>query len=836
MLHRFTFLFIFLCFSWSSAIAQTLVQGHITDARTKEPLPFANIVFTGTTIGVSSDFDGKFRLSSSERHDSISIFYLGYKKLILPIRPGQSQIMEIKMEEDAENLREVVITAGKKKFLNPAHAIIQKALEHKDKHNKTKLQAFEYEAYNKIELSLQRLPEQAANRKIMQQIQTVYDSIHRYTSDEGEALMPIFLLESISRYYYRTQPQLRREHILNTKLRGFGIEDGSFLSQVVGTSFQEYNFYQNWLNIVDKEFVSPLADGWKFYYEYELQDSLTVDGEYCYKIGVAPKREQDLAFYGTIWITKKEGALKQLDLQVLPKANLNFIDKIAISQQLIPTAAGPWLPAKTRVMMDVRRPGHKGNGSGIVAKFYSSVKDPVVNQPRELKFFENSLTVEAKAAQTKEEFWETNRHDTLTTEEKKVVQMIDSANSLPAVRRTIAFLKVLGTGHIRISPSLEIGPFPLFYTYNDIEKHRLGFGLRTSTSFSTKYRLSAFGAYGTGDNRLKYNFRAGRILSRRNWTTLTLQHSNDLQQVGLDADGFYDANQMFFAASRWGQFSLPYRYQQSGVSLQSDVARGATVRLSLNHNYFSPLYPFAYKLSDEPADLANSFSTSEVMVETRFTKGEAYLINDFTRVSSGTQLWPVLTLRYVYGVPELLSSDFEYHRVGMQLTQRVKMAFLGVSRYTIDAGKYMGTLPYPLLKVHLGNESLFYTTAAFNLMNVAEFASDTYASLRYNHYFEGFLLNRVPLVRKLKWRAVAHSSILWGKLSEANQSLVVSPDPADKNYSEPRSLGDTPYIEVGYGIENIFKFFRVDAFHRLTHLDQSHVRKFGVKMSITMAL
>ncbi len=822
-------------FILGAAVAQTEIKGKVTDAITKEPLPFANVLFTGTSIGVTTDFEGNFLLSHPQHFDSVTVSYIGYIKYTRAIKPGQSQVLEIKLLEDAGNLREVVITPGRKKIVNPAHAIIKNTLDNKSRNNKTSLTAYEYEAYNKIELNLQRLPDNITKRKIMQQVRVAYDSIMQYTSDDGEALTPIFLSESISRFYFRTKPQLQREHILHTNLRGFGVEDGSFLSQLVGSSFQEYNFYENWLNILDKEFVSPLADGWKLYYDYQLQDSLMLDGALTYKIAVAPKREQDLAFYGTIWITKKDYALKQLDLQVLPKANINFVHKIAISQQLSPTTAGAWLPIKTRVLLDVRNPGHKG---GLVAKFYSSQKNAVVNTPRETAYYANPLTVETKALQSNEAFWKTNRHDSLSYQEQKVVQMIDSANKMPSVRRSVALLKVLATGYVKIRPALEAGPFPHFYTYNNIEGHRLGFGLRTTAAFSSRYRFTASGAYGTSDNRFKYNLEAQRILSRSNWTMAKVYHNNDLEQVGLENDRMDGNNYFFYASSRWGQLQLPYRFQRTGLQLQTDVARGATVYFSLNHRYFAPLYPFNYRRSDNDIQsLESSFSTTEVQLETRLAKGETHLINDFDRISSSMQQWPVITLRYAYGIPNLLDSDFEYHRLGLHATQRLKLAFLGISRYTIEGGKYFGTLPYPLLRVHLGNQSPFYTSAAYNLMDLAEFASDTYASLRYIHYFEGFLLNRIPLLRKLKWRAIAHSSVLWGHLSEKNKEIVVpiSSEPTT-DYWQPRSLGNTPYIEVGYGIENIFKFFRVDAFHRLTHLERPEVRRFGVKVSMTIVL
>ncbi|EMR01169.1 TonB-linked outer membrane protein, SusC/RagA family [Cesiribacter andamanensis AMV16] len=814
--------------------AQTQVQGRITDGRSRDPLPFASILFKGTTIGVTADFEGNFRLSSPQGHDSIVVSYIGYKKRTIAIQPNQTQTLHIQLQEDAENMREVVIRPGRRREENPAHPIMRKVLEAKSRHNKTSLLAYEYEAYTKAELNLQRLPDDTQKKKLVRQVKAAYDSIYTYTSEEGEALMPVFLSESISRYYFRTRPELRREHILHTSLKGFGVEDGSLLSQLVGSSFQEYNFYENWLNILEKEFASPLADGWKLYYDYELQDSLLVEGRMCYKIGVSPKREQDLAFWGTLWITKKEYALQQLDLQVLPKANLNFVHKIAISQQLQPTAASGWLPAKTRVLIDMRRPGKEGGG--VVAKFYTSYKDPLVNQPRQPDFYANPLTVEARAPQASREFWSSNRHDSLSLEEEKIGQMIDSANQLPAVKRNIRLVKALATGYVKAGTRLEIGPYPLFYTFNDLEGHRLGAGLRTTTAFSAKYRLSAFAAYGTKDNRLKYNAQAERLLSRNSWTLLRLYHSSDVEQIGLDADEL-SSNSIFYASSRWGSLRLPYHYQRSGLGLQTDLSRGITAGISFDHRNFEPVFAFGYRTGDEPAVLATSFRTSEVRLNTRFSWGEAYLINDFERLSAGTQGWPVLSFGYAYGIPGLLGADFEYHRLALHATQRVKMAFLGVSRYTVEAGKYFGALPYPLLKVHLGNETAFYTSAAYGLMNVGEFASDSWASLRYIHYFEGFLLNRVPLIKKLKWRAIAHGSLLWGQLSKENQQLVAPLDPgAEGVLPPPRSLSDIPYVELGYGIENIFRVFRVDAFHRLTYLELPNARRFGLKVSMTLVL
>ena len=163
----------------------------------------------------------------------------------------------------------------------------------------------------------------------------------------------MFITESVSKVYYRDNPSLKYENILRSKINGVGVEDGTTVTQLVGSSFQEYNFYQNWLNILAKDFVSPIADGWRLYYEYDLMDSLYVGDDYCYRLDFFPKSPQDLAFTGSMWITKKEFALKQIDVGIGKQANLNFVEKIKIQQELEPTEEGAWLPVKNRVLVDV---------------------------------------------------------------------------------------------------------------------------------------------------------------------------------------------------------------------------------------------------------------------------------------------------------------------------------------------------------------------------------------------------------------------------------------------------------------------------------------------------
>ena len=264
--------------------------------------------------------------------------------------------------------------------------------------------------------------------------------------------------------------------------------------------------------------------------------------------------------------------------------------------------------------------------------------------------------------------------------------------------------------------------------------------------------------------------------------------------------------------------------------------RGWTQRVMLRTRHFEPInngYEFFYSLPSNDAIISDNFRVSEVIVETRIAFKEKFIQYDNTRVSLGTKGRPIITLRATIGVPEMLGSDFAYQKYDGSIEQDIRLGLLGRTNYKIAAGYVPSKVPYPLLETHLGNESVFFNGASYNLMNFFEFVSDTYVSLRLKHGFDGLILNRIPLMRKLKWRSFLTGNILYGSVRQENIDIIPSqhdPIPAFD------SLEDDPYVEVGYGVENILRFIRVDFIHRLTYLDRPDVNRFGVKVSVEFRL
>jgi hypothetical protein len=207
-------------------------------------------------------------------------------------------------------------------------------------------------------------------------------------------------------------------------------------------------------------------------------------------------------------------------------------------------------------------------------------------------------------------------------------------------------------------------------------------------------------------------------------------------------------------------------------------------------------------------------TATEIGFNTRFAYNEEFLSGEFDRISLGTK-YPVVSVNYTYGIPNVLGSEYSYHKLVLNYQHKIPMGILGTMRYQFEAGKIFGNAPYPLLEVHNGNETWGYSESAFNMMNILEFVSDEYISFKVRQHFDGLFLNKFPLIRKLKWREVATLTGVWGRLSDANRDLMLLP-------TFTSTLQDKPYLEFAAGIENVFKFLRFDVLWRMTYLDNEY--------------
>ncbi len=807
----------------------TKIKGRVVDAQNGQPVPFANVYFSKNISGTITDFDGFFTISSSYKVDSLEVSYVGYKSQKKPVKQGITQTINYSLEPDVVNLKEFVFYAGE----NPSWQILRNVVKNKDKNDKRALEAYDCDSYNRIEIDVNRLPDKLKSIGMLKKITATLDSVYPLRDDNGRQLIPLFISENFSRFYVKNNPEITKEVIKKTRIEGVGIEDGSYVSQFLGSSFQEYNFYRNWLNIFDKDFVSPIADGWRLYYDYYILDSVMVGRDSCYLLSVEPKNEKDLAFSGKMWITKKDFALKQIDVTISKSANLNFIKSIRIQQSLAKTELGPWLPEKTRITIDVSELGDKMPGFNV--KFNNSISNWVLNEPRPPSFYNVPIDLAPRNMEMNDNFWKQHRSDTLSRDERMSFKLIDTLTNIPVVKRLTWLGKFAATGYIRTS-KIDYGPALYTYSNNDVEGNRFRIGGRTNEYLSDRWYLRGYLAYGFRDQRFKYGIYGGYIFNRKQWTELIIGKKYDIDQVGIQSDELTE-NYIFLALTRFGTLSQPYLNDETAVRFRSQFGRGFTYSLTLMRNTFNPLYNFAYYRNDGiPGELGHSYINTTASFELHYARDERFVTDGNLRLSLGPIRAPAFTFQYTQGLNGPLGGDFNYKKVALTYEQNLRLGLLGTSNFKLTGAKVFDPVPYPILFNHIGNETIFFTTGAFSTMNYFEFVSDSYLSLRYQQYFGGFILNRVPLMNKLKWRLVGDANILWGHMSQGSKNLIPQVDENGNPVLQFQTLGPVPYIELGYGIENILKVIRIDAFHRITYLHNPNIHPFQVKISLQLIL
>ncbi|MBI3143330.1 MAG: carboxypeptidase-like regulatory domain-containing protein [Bacteroidetes bacterium] len=807
---------------------KTTVKGKVTDATTQEPIAFASVVFNGTTQGTTSNFEGYFELSTSGTVDSISVAFLGYQTRSKPLQKGTAQTIDFQLEPMDIRLDAIEILPGE----NPAHRIIRNLWAHKDQNDMRALATYNYESYTKVQIDVDNINPQFRDKPIMKPFAYLFDSLDIIAGEDGNPILPIYVSETISDFYCQAVPPKRREHIKGTHVTGVGMEDGTFISQFAGSSFHQYNFYDNSLVILEHNVVSPIARESFPFYIHILEDSLWIGHKWCYQIRLVPKRSADLVFSGTIWIQDTTWALVKLSVELSGDANVNFVDRLKVQQELAPTAAGPWLPVKTRIMLDLKEPTKER--FGMLAKVYISNNQIQVNQIFDEKTFAQTLSMDALSQTRDDAYWQASRHEVITADELKVYGLVDTIRNFPRVRSYIEIAKILTSGYIKLHPKLEFGSFLLSYGMNPVEQHRFRVGLRTTGQLSKRYTAKAYLAYGVRDNRWKYGAVGDVFIHRKTWTKTGYQYKHDLEGLGAP-DDYEEDNPMMAAAAQLGLLARMNQVELHRLWFHTDLHRSLTQKVVFTTKQLMPegRFVFAYYPDPYNKDLVKThMRITELALETRWAPLETKLVNDNRRTRLDVNKAPSFTFRYSIGIKGVLGGDFGYHKLRLQVNQIARLGVAGRGEYLIVATKVFTPLPYLLLDIYPGNETFIRTLATYNLMDFFEFVADRSLMIFYVHHFDGLIMNRIPYVNRLKWRLVLSGKMALGGLSGRNRQLLPPFDVQGRPTTPVNSLQPwQPYWEVGYGFENIFKFIRIQAYHRLSYTEGGQ-NTFGVKGSV----
>ncbi len=826
-----------LLFCFTSVFSQTkIISALIKDSHSDEVIPFASVLLKKSKIGKLSDSAGRFiiRVNEEALNDSLLITYVGYKNSAtsLSIPKGDTLFLTISMERGSLQ-KEVVV---KSKY-SRGWILWRKIVKKKPENDRYRFSNFGYELYNKLEVDINRInADKIKSIGLLRPFGFLLDKTIDSTS-EDKPFLPIFLTETISDYYYEKNPLKRREEIKASRTSGLKNES---VQKLLGGMDQNVNVYNNYILVFDKRFISPISDNGDAFYSYRLIDTQYVGGKRFLHLVFAPKHKGENTFDGDCWVHDSSFAIQKMNLRLSAEANINFVEKMSIIQEYKFINDSIWFLSKDKFVIDVSALGKQKFGvTGRKTTTYENVSinsQLVLNVLKKNKILEETVLLPG-ATEQPEIYWQESRHETLSKNEKAIYALVDTLQQMPLFKKYKSTLTFIGTGY-KAFGKFEYGPWFNAVSANVVEGLRLRLDLGTSTAFSKTWWLRGYMAYGFKDNKFKGRAEITHLFTKIPRTRLYMSYTDDYDNGQVYYDEISQDN-IFSLAVRKPNVPIKFlRSQQQRIEFSKETKSGFTFGVNAIHKQFDPQRALPGKSYFDTGDKFGTLNNTELTFRIRFAYLERFLEGTFLRTSLGSP-YPIAQIKYTKGIAGVFNSRYNYNKLSATVSDYQKIGSIGEIYYNLYAGKVFGNLPFTMLEIHPGNEIFYYNKYAFNLMNRFEYISDQYAGFNFEHNVGNGLFRLLP-TRKLKLRQFWTAKLLWGSLSEDNKKINYVGNYYDastmsfnietgKGWTAFQTLQGKTYMELGTGVDNIFKVFRIDLIWRVLPTDPVPTQKrFGI--------
>ncbi len=793
------------------------ISGNIIDDLTKEPISFASVFLKNAGNGKITDSAGYFKVYADyNKADTLMISYVGYQTLLLPLDSMKfERPMDIFLERN-EKSDEVVV----KIKINKGLFLWRKIMSKKKEFNRYDQTNFGYEAYNKIEIDIKNIAQQFFKKNFLfKPYSFVFDNVD--STSEDKPFLPAYLIESVSDYAYQKKSKKFYENIKAIKTKGF---DNQSFNKLLGVMNQNVNIFGNYINVMSRDFIGPFNDNADLFYNFSVVDTQMIDNKRIFRFVFKPKRPGLNAFQGDAWVQAGTFEVHKISMYLGKDANINYISRIGIFQEFTKLNDSTLFLSRDKLFADFNTLDK--HSLAFIGRKTTSYKNIIINSDSISNFFKNQKTEEivktaGSSNNLSDSIWQALRHDSLSINEKQIYTTIDHLLEMPKFQSLQKNLRFIGTGYRNIG-NAEIGPWFNWISSNSWEGYRFRFDLGTNTGFNKNIYLHGYLAYGTKDQNIKGKAEAFWILKREpNRFRLHASFSNDIDN-GISEIGQVSQDNIFSLAISKPNITRKFiRLQDSRFEIYKDLGNGLSSELFLVHRKFNPLQSLPAK-GNFITDKGEALTSFEVSLKLRFAYLEEFLNGDFFRYSLGSK-YPIAELTLTKGFPGIFKSAYNYSKISLSVKDDIKINPIGSLSLKVYGGYIDGTLPFVFLENHMGNDIYYYNSSSLNLMKRFEYLSDKYAGINLEHRFGSGIFQFLPITRKLKWRQFWNIKTIWGSLRNENIAL-------NGGTTYFKSLRNKNYIEMGTGIDNIFKVFRIDFVWRVSPdlLKQPSTGKFGI--------
>ena len=847
------------------ANAQQLI-GYILDAQTGDSIPYASAIYKGHGVAVASNLSGRFSIA---RHNGWALTFsaVGYLPQTVNITTKTTSPFNVKLKPDTRALKEVTVKSKRSRYSrknNPAVELMKKVVEHKKQTDLDNHDFYQYHKYQKLTLALNEITPELLDSPKFKKKQWLIDQIERCPYND-KLILPISVDETVSQKIYRKDPHDEKTIIKGMNTTGVNdlIQTGDILTTFMHEIFTDINIYDDQIRLLQYPFTSPIGKDAISFYRYYIEDTVYVDNDYCFHLSFLPNNQQDFGFRGQLYILADSSyQVKRCEMTIPKRSDVNFVENMKVVQEFRKQENGEWVLSVDDMFTELTI-------ASFLQKFAvirnTRLTDYAFDElPRQLFKGKKKEVRDVNAMMQNDDFWAQYRQVELTKSESSMEAFVHGLEQVKGFKYIIfvakAFIENFAETSVHPHPSkVDIGPINTIITKNFIDGYRTRLSAQTTANLDSNFFASGYIARGWESKKnyykadLIYSFNKKEYLPREfPKRTLTLSSTYDVMSP---SDKFMHTDKdNVFTAFKWAKVDRMMFYNRQSLTFEREEDWGfrTTIALKTEENdacgdlYFIPMSMNSdrstwqnWSSRDNMALTTPSqkIRTTELRAELRFAPGETFINTKQRRLPVNLDS-PVFTISHTLGIKDFLGGDYSYNFTEASIYKRFWLKSWGKLDCYVKGGIQWEKVPYPLLIMPETNLSYIMQDYTFTTINNMEFLNDRYASMMVFWDMNGKLFNRIPLLKKLKWREWFSVKCLWGDLSDKNNPLLAQNEgnpilmymPNGSYVMDPKR----PYWEVSAGIHNIFKIVHVEYVRRLSYNDLPTAHKHGVRFMIRM--
>ena len=823
--------------------AQDMISGHVVDEATGEGIGFASVQYKGVNLTTITDPQGRFsiRLIKGKR---LTISVLGYKTKTIDVN-SDSEKLFVSMRQDTKTLKEVTVKKKRTRYSrknNPAVELMKRVIANKKRTNLSNRDFYQYQKYQKLTLALNDVNPQMLQNPKLSKFPWLLNQVET-NALTGRLILPVSVDETVTQKIYRRSPHSEKNIIKGQRSSGINdfFQTGEILNTMTKDIFTDINIYDDQVRILQHPFTSPISDGAISFYRYYIEDTLVVDRDSCIHLHFLPNNQQDFGFRGDLYVLKDSSCqVKRCDLILPNQTDVNFVENMKLVQEFTKLPTGEWVLSVDDMIVEMVLFDFLQKGVAIKTTRLSDYSFDEI--PRQLFRGKAKTKVDPDAEMMGEDFWNQNRKVELTKSENAMDDFLNGMQKEGGFKYILWAMKLLVENYIETGKNskLDIGPVNTFVSTNFIDGLRTRFSAQTTANLSRHLFWKGYAARGWKSKKNYYSTTFTWSLNKKKYVPDEFPKRNisflSTYDVMSPSDKFLSTDKdNVFTALKWATVDKMMFYNRQQLTLEREEEWGFRTLLSMKteQNEAAGNMTFVPLASSESV----KFRTTELRAEIEYSPGALY-VNSKNKRHKVNREAPILTLSHTIGFKGLLGGDYEYNYTETSIFKRFWFGSWGRIDFYTRAGVQWNQVPFPLLCMPAANLSYFSQKQTFNLMTNMEFLNDRFVSVDFNWDMQGKLFNRIPLIKKLRWREYVGARMLWGALSDKNNpyleqnagSNILMAFPDQSRLMNP----EIPYWEISLGIRSIFRFFQVEYVRRMNYNDNRFGPKNSVRFGFTL--